>query len=299
MSDPSRLPAVLALLVAGLVALAGCGGAGDAPAPSAKRVVLAELDTTDSEVVGELYRRLLDQAGFTTRVREFGARELYLDPLAKGGVQVAADYASSTVDALGGTGSPNPATALAALTALARDRGVTVLRPTRAEVGTRFVVTADLARSRGLRTLGDLGRSGKAVSMATAPDCQPVRSCTAGLEETYGIALDRVAPLDGDTLAALRGGTVQLAQVTSTDPALDSPDLVVLQDDRRLATDETLVPMVNTTWLRTHPRAREAVERLAPVLTTTDLRRMVNLVARDGRPVGEVVQEYLTQQGLV
>jgi osmoprotectant transport system substrate-binding protein len=290
-----------------LVLVAGCGGSDTPPQPPRQRVVVAELNTSDSEVAGELYRRLLDQAGYATSVRKIGARELYVEPLATGTVQVVADYASSAAAALadssgagdGDAGSPDEQTALATLSRLAGEHGISVLRPTRAEVGTQYVVTADLARRWGLRTLSDLAAARNPVSLAAAPDCLPSRDCTQGLEQTYGIRLDRVTPLEGDTLTALRGGSVQVAQVTSTDPALDSPDLVALVDDKSLVNAENLVPMATTSWLRRQARARTAMNRLAAVLTTADLRAMVTRVAQDGQPTGDVVQEYLTQKGLV
>jgi osmoprotectant transport system substrate-binding protein len=291
----------LVALVLTCAALSGCGGGEDPPVTPKQRVVLVELNTSDSQVAGELYRRLLDQAGYATSVDKASARENYLPRLIDGDVQVVADYVSSAASALAGgpSGSSDATVALATLARMAGHEGITVLRATEAEVGTQYVVTSALARTEGLRTLSDLGANRRPVSLATAPDCLPSRECTRGLEQVYGIRLDRVTPLEGDTLTALRGGAVQLAQVTSTDPALDSRDLVALEDDKGLLDAENLVPMANTAWLDRHPTARTAMDRLAGVLTTADLRALVTAVARDGRPAGEVVQEYLTREKLL
>ena len=294
--------ALATLLGGGLTA---CGG--EEPAPDGPRAVLVGLNATDSEVLVELHRRLLDQAGFTTRVREVKARELYVAPLAKGTAQVAVDYLSSAAEALhrraegqdaAPVGSPVEETALATLTDLARDQGLTVLRPARAEGSTQYAVTPELARSLRLASLSDLGRSGRSFSLGAFPDCVASKDCATGLERTYGITLDRVEPLEGVATEALAAGEVQVVQVASTDPALDSGALVALRDDRSLLYAENVVPLVNTAWLADHEDAREALEKLAAVLTTEDLRAMVGRVA-DGDEVGTVAQDYLTEQDLL
>ena len=243
---------------------------------------------TEADVLSELYRALLDQAGFTATIKPLGGRDLYLGPLEKGTVQVAGDSLSATTDALNNrahgddavsVSSPDVAVTLDQLAKLGEDVGLTPLRPARAELKSGFAVTRAFATRLGLKTLSDLGRLGKPVTLAASPDCAERADCAEGLENVYGITLAKVEPLGSgtaDTKAALMSGQAQLAQVATTDAQIGT-DLVLLDDDKHMLNAENLVPLVNTRWLKGHePRP----ERPGPPRRRTHHRRP----AHDDRP---------------
>ncbi len=303
-----RARPLLLLLLLLLVATA-CGSSGPDRTAAGPRVVVVGQSFTEADVVSELYRALLDEAGFTTTVRSIGDRDLYLDPLEKGKVQVAGDYLSATTEALnhraGGdaavpVSSPDVAVTLRQLGRLGGQVGLTPLTPSRAEVKTGYAVTRDFASQHGLRTLSDLGRQGLPVSLAAGPDCAERPDCAAGLENVYGIKLVKVEPLGSgtaETKSALLRGKVQLGQVGTTDAQIDH-DLVLLEDDRRLQNAENVVPLVNKAWLADHEQARSALDRLAKVLTTADLRTMTALVNSGQESARQAARDYLRRKQL-
>ena len=134
--------------------------------------------------------------------------------------------------------------------------------------------------------LSDLGRLRQPVALAASPDCAERPDCAEGLENVYGVKLSKVEPLGSgtpDTKAALVRGQVQLAQVATTDAQVGT-DLVLLADDRHMLDAANVVPLVNSAWLSHHRRARAALDRLADVLTTEDLRDADRARQRRSRP---------------
>ena len=92
-------------------------------------------------------------------------------------------------------------------------------------------------------------------------------------------------------------GQAQLAQVATTDAQIGT-DLVLLDDDKHMLNAENLVPLVNTRWLKGHERARSALDRLAGVLTTDDLRTMTAHVNTGHESARTVARAYLRAKGL-
>ncbi len=301
-------PTLLALCL--LLGATACGSeepAGGAGAP----VTLVGQKFTEADIVTELYRQVLAKQGFVTEVRTIGARDLYLEPLQKGEVQVSTDYLSSLTEALNRkangddaapVASPDVTATLTALQRLGSSYGITALRPARAEDANAFAVTREYAERHHLVTLSDLGALGRPVALAAAADCGNRPDCGRGLRGVYGIRLAKVEPLGSgtpETKTALQTGEVQLGQVGTSDGSLDALGLVVLEDDLDWQNAENLVPVVNTAWLRENPRARAALEELSAVLTTADLTAL-NAEVDGGRlEAGDVANDYLLEKGLV
>jgi osmoprotectant transport system substrate-binding protein len=305
-----RARSLLVLLLAPLLAVAGCSSGTPQRSTTGPRVVIVGQSFTEADVVSQLLRALLASAGFDATVRKVGARDLYLAPLEKGTVQVAADSLASTTDALDhlATGndvasiaSSDVSATLAQLQRVGEQAGLTPLRPMRAELKSGYAVTRTFAARHHLRTLSDLARLGRPIALAAGPDCNERPDCARGLERVYGIEVGKVEPLGAgtsDTKAALAQGQVQLGQVATTDPQLDS-SLVLLEDDQHLLKAENLVPLVNADWLAAHERAGTALDRLSDVLTTADLRALTAQVNSGRTTARAVARAYLKKRELL
>ena len=293
-----------------LLAVPGCS-ADPARADKAETVTIVGQNFTEADVVTRLYQLLLDKNGYRTRVRDVGARDLYLGPLKRGRVQVAADYLSTLTDDLNrrvhGTtappvASPDVPATLEQLTTLGREYGVTPLRPARASNGKGYAVTRAFAEKFHLTSLSDLGRLGRPVALAAETDCAERPDCGRGLEQVYGISLSRIEPLglgSGDTVRALTDGEVQLAQVSTTDGTLGRLGAVVLQDDRNWQNAENVVPVVNSAWLEENPKAEAVLDKLSAVLTTADLQKLNAQVDGERLEASQVAEDYLKEKGLL
>jgi osmoprotectant transport system substrate-binding protein len=302
---------LIALVALPVLFTAACGSDNGGSSSSGGKVVIVGQKFTEADIVAELYKGVLDDAGFTASIKALGGRDLYLDPLSKGTVQVSTDYLSSMTEALnrkanGDTAakvaSPDAAATLVQLNKLTAKYGMTALKPAGAQDANAFAVTKKFAEDNNLTSLSDLGALGKGIKLGAAEDCPQRPDCQKGLEGTYGIKITGFEPTGfgtAETKDDLVKGNTQLGLVGTTDATLDKLGLVILTDDKHLQNAENLVPIVNTAWLKKHEDAKTALDKLAAVLTTDDLTELIGKVDNDREKAADVANAYLKDKGLI
>jgi osmoprotectant transport system substrate-binding protein len=295
---------LVALLAIPLMFTAACGG-GDT------KVVIVGQKFPEADIMTQLYKALLDDAGFNASVNNLGARDIYLDPLSKGDVMISADYLSSMTEALNRKANGDDATKVASadeaktlteLNTLAKKYGLTALQPAEAQDANAFAVTKKFADDNNLKTLSDLGASGIKVKLGGNSDCPQRADCQKGLEDVYGIKISGFEPTGFGSPATkndLVKGVTQIGSVGTTDATLESQGLVILTDDKQVQNAENLVPIVNSDWLKDNPDAEKALDKLSSVLTTADLTELIGKVSNDRDKPADVAKAYLKDKGLI
>ncbi|HEX4189388.1 MAG TPA: ABC transporter substrate-binding protein [Marmoricola sp.] len=305
---------MVVLVAVPLALTAACGSSnklGGSSGGGSKDVTIVGQDFTEGNIMTAIYSDLLDKAGYKSTVKTLGGRDVYIGPMEKGSVQVAADYLSSMTEDLNrranGANAPlvassDPVATLAELKTLGAKYGLAPLQPAAAQDANAFAVTKKFASEHNLTTLSDLGALGGSYKLAAPSDCPTRPECKLGLKSVYGINVSKVVPLDFDSAAAksaLSKGEVQIAEVATTDATLDSLGLVVLTDDKKWQNAENLVPVCNAAWLKKNPKAAAALNKLSSVLTTEDLTGLIAKVDSDREKASDVAEAYLKDKGLI
>ncbi|MFF9568868.1 ABC transporter substrate-binding protein [Streptomyces sp. NPDC014685] len=314
MRPRGAFPLLTALLLAATACATGPSlesrGEVTAPPGDSEHLTIGSAGFTESELLARMYALLLDRAGYTTKIITVTNREIYEPALENGQIDIVPEYAATFADWLNAkengadaapVGSPDIATTMKALRALAAPRGLTVLDPGRAVDQNAFAVTAAYAAEHRLRTLSDLGASGLPVRLAAGDECVRRSYCAPGLKKTYGIRVTAVDPKGvGTTQAkqAVRDGQDQMVLTTTTDATLDTFGLVLLADDKHLQNADHLVPVVNRSRAGGEG-VRRALGRLGTVLTTTDLARLDEQVDSWRRLPEDVARAYLESRRLL
>jgi osmoprotectant transport system substrate-binding protein len=295
-----------AVVLALLVVVVACGD--DAPPRSTAAeldasVTVASFNFDESELLGELYAQSLEAAGLPVdRELRLGARELVSPAIEQGLVDVVPEYVGSGLTFLAPE-RPSVRDPEEARRQLQEAAGpdVVVLAPARAQDQNGFVVRAGTAQRHGLRTISDLRPVAPQLVFGGPPECRGRRLCLRGLEEVYGLTFESFRPLDSSgplTVAALLGDRVDVALLFTTDGALASDELVLLEDDKGLQPAENVVPVVRRAILDRHgPRVADALEAVNAALDTRALVELNRAVDR-GDPVDAVAATWLAQEGL-
>lgn len=273
-------------------------------------LVVGGANFTEMLIMQEIYRALLEDAGFTVEVRSVDAREIYAPALADGQIDVVPEYAATMAEYLNREANGPDAEPVAssdidetmdALRPLAEEAGLVALEPAQAVDQNAFAVTQEFAEANSLASLSDLGALGQPVVLAATEECPDRPFCQPGLEETYGIQVAGLEPLGFGTLQvkqAVADGDADLGLVASTDGTLEQFGLVVLEDDQGLQNADNLVPVVNAETAEDQAVV-DALNSLADVLTTEDLATLNAQVDEERQQPADVATAYLEDQGLI
>jgi osmoprotectant transport system substrate-binding protein len=198
------------------------------------RVTVGAAGFGESQTLAELYKIVLNAAGFTATVKQSTNREVYEPALERGEITVFPEYAATLTEFLNQKANGKDAKAvssgdinatIAALKPLADEAGLVVGTPSAASDQNAFAVTKPVADQYGLKTLSDFAAkcSGPASKLAGPPECPERPFCQPGLQSTYNITFGEFVQADAggpQTKTALRSGTATLGLVFSSDSSL-------------------------------------------------------------------------------
>ncbi|HEX5856942.1 MAG TPA: ABC transporter substrate-binding protein [Microbacterium sp.] len=214
------------------------GGDGDA-------IVVGSQAYYSNEIIAEIYAQALENADFEVE-RQFniGQRDAYLPSLESGEITLFPEYTGNLLQWYDeGTEARTPEDVYAAL-GEALPEGLTVLDQATATDQDSYTVTSAFAESNGLTTIGDLANVTEPLTLGGPPELEERPYGPTGLKDTYGV--DIAFSATGDTTVEdLLAGTVQVANVYTADPRIQTDDLVVLEDPEGLILASNVVPLVN------------------------------------------------------
>jgi osmoprotectant transport system substrate-binding protein len=183
------------------------------------------------------------------------------------------------------------------------------LTPANASNAWALAVREDVAKPNGLNTMSDFGRwvsGGAALVLACSAEFAN-SSTLRSLENTYGFTLrpDQLIVLaGGDTSATIRAAAertngTNTAMVYTTDGAIVEAHLRILEDDRHDQPVYAPVPIIRESVLRANPKIAEIIKPLMQSFTQEKLQRLNERVQMDGEAPTAVAQDYLKAAGLL
>lgn len=318
-----RFTRTLVALGASVLAIglsAGCGGGGNAfsaasgsatsaasgSAGAGRTIVVGGADFTEQRLLTQIYAQALQGAGYTTKVQNVASREIYLQALRAGQIDVVPEYAatltSTLADSLKVTATPSAdiTKTVTTLRPLAAKAGITILHPSRATDQNTFVVSQNYATKNNLKTLSDLGKLGKPVKIAAGDECRIRPFCAPGLKKSYGITatVDPTGAGTAPSFQAVKNGTDQLALAFTSDGTYKSFGLVELSDDKALQASDNIVAAVNSRNAGSDAKLADVVDKVNAALTTADLQTLNGRIGNDREEPAAVAKDWLSQHGL-
>jgi osmoprotectant transport system substrate-binding protein len=302
---------IAAAALAATVSLAACGanndplsndtGNGSSNAPST--VTIGSANFAESELLAEIYAQALEAKQVQVK-RQFniGARELYLKALQDGSIDLLPEYNGALLSALSKGGAPEgvstPDDVLAALKKVLPS-GTEVLEQSAAEDKDTLTVTQATATKYNLKTIDDLKPVAGKLSIGAGPEWQERYQGLKGLDQVYGVKFKTFKPLDAGgplTLNALLKGQIDVGNIFSTDSAITTNKLVVLDDPKNLYLAENILPLIRSQ--ANNPAVSGALNAVSAKLTTENLTTYLAKVQVDKQDTAAVAKAFLTENGL-
>jgi osmoprotectant transport system substrate-binding protein len=242
----------VALGAVAALALAGCssGDPLDSGEPSGDAgtdgpVVIGSQAYYSNEIIAEIYAQALENADIEVE-RQFniGQRDAYIPLLEDGEVNLFPEYSGNLLQFFDEDTEARTAEDVYAALPDALPEGLEVLEQSTATDQDSYTVTADFAEQYDLTTIADLTNVDVPLTLGGAAELAERPYGPEGLAETYGVEVAFTATGD-TTVEDLVAGTVNIANVYTADPAIQTEDLVVLEDPEGLFLASNVVPVVS------------------------------------------------------
>jgi osmoprotectant transport system substrate-binding protein len=312
-ASPLRVGAIGGLAVLTGLGLAACSSSGSGSgssssssnplAPSAAKgtVVVGSANFPENELLAEIYVLAL-QAKHVKVTPKFniGAREVYYPQVEKGAISIIPEYNGALLTTSVDTSSTAATTAQvdAALTAKLPS-SLEILTPSSAQDKDSVTVTAAFAKKYHLTSIAQLKPYAKTMVFGGPSEFKTREDGLVGLKKNYSLTFKGFDPLDESgplTLAALKDGKVQAADVFTTTPQIITDKLVALADPKFNFAAQNVVPLVYKKAMT--PTITSTLNSISSRLTTSALLQMDKAVILDHANYSTVASAWLKAVGL-
>ena len=278
--------------------------AGQLPGTGRPPVTIGDKNFTEQFLLGELYDEALTAQGYTIMLnRDIGPTEVTIPALYSGRLAMYPEYLDTWDTTVAGIKRSFRTRRGAYLAGrrYARAHGLELLDMTPFSDTDALAVTSSYSLQQGLRTIGDLRKVSAGLTLGAPPQFQQSPSGLPALESVYGFTPGAFKPLAiGDQYAALDHGTVEAADVNTTDGQLVGEDYTLLRDPRRVFGFGQVVPVVSARVLRAEgPAFATTVNQVSSLLTTPVIRRLNAAVDVYHQDPATVAKHFLQAHGLI
>ena len=292
----------LAATTAAALAMTGCGSSDPLatetaePSGSGDAIVVGSQAYYSNEIIAEIYAQALEGAGFDVE-REFniGQRDAYMPSLESGEIDLFPEYTGSLLrqqydpETEARTSDDVYAALVEAL-----PEGLTALEQSSATDQDSYTVTAAFAEEHGLTTIADLVNVDEPLTLGGPPELEERPYGPSGAKEIYGLDLQFSATGD-TTVEDLLAGTVQVANVFTADPRIQTEDLVPLEDPEGLFLASNVVPIANSDIAE---EIAEVIDPISAALTPEGLVALNVQSTEDQMSSEDIAAAWLEEQGL-
>jgi len=297
-----------AVVLAALLPLSACGGdptsGGGTGDSTTSAITIGSANFPENQLLAEMYAQALEAKGVkVTRKFNIGSRELYLKALKQGSINMVPEYNGALLAALSPKGaSPAGVTTTEQVDAALKKvlpSGLQIEKSSPAEDKDTLSVTQATATKYDLKTIPDLKPVGDKLTLGAAPEFKTRYQGLVGLKKVYGVTFGSFKGLDAGgplTKTALEKGQIQVANIFSTDSAIQTDHLVVLDDPKDLFLAQNITPVITKSKVKGDVAA--TLDAVSAALTTEDLTKYLAEVAVDKKSYGTVAKQFLSDNDL-
>ena len=143
--------------------------------------------------------------------------------------------------------------------------------------------------------------------MGLATDCPTNPVCGVALKEQYGIDIETIDvtlldPCSTPMADALTAGTIDVAELCSTDPLIITEGWVRLEDDKQTQPADNLAPLVRTAYLNSvgdKAAFQKLLDDVSAKIDTPTLGDLYKQVTIDKKDAKDVASAWLKAQGII
>lgn len=298
-----------AVTAAAALVLTACGsgsnplssgsGGGSSSSPTIK---VGSANFTESQLVASIYAQALQAKGMTVnQTPPIGSRETYYPALQDGSIDLIPEYTGTLLQYIDKAATATePAPVYSALQA-ALPPTLTVLAMSAAQDKDAVVVTQATAAKFKATSIADLAPNCGQLVFGGPPEFQARPDGIPGIAKTYNCTFKSYRPLDAGgplTVAALKNGDIQAADLFTTDASIPANNFVVLTDPKSNFAAQNVVPLMSKA--KASAQVTQVLDAVSAKLSTAELLALNAEASSPAKPaLATVAKDWLTKNGLI
>jgi osmoprotectant transport system substrate-binding protein len=301
---------VVTAVALGALALAGCSSSnptapassspsGSASSAAQKPIVVGSAAFPENEIIAEIYAQALTGAGIpATTHLDIGQRPAYLKALKDGSIDLIPEYSGNLLQFYNKNAAEKSSADVFAALQKAIPSGLEVLPQAEAQDRDSYNVTKAFAKKHGVASIGDLAKAPQPLVVGGNPELGQRPYGIPGLKSEYGVTAmlkpisDSGGPL---TIKALQDGTVQVADIFTTTPAITQ--FVTLKDPKNMILAQNVVPLIAKS--KVNDKVKATLGAVSAKLTTAELIAMNEKSSGSAKEASaQIAKEWLSKEGL-
>ena len=299
----SRLTLAAAVLAGVTLVAAGCASSDplapetDTPDAGGEVISIGSQGYYSNEIIAEIYAQALENAGFEVSRDAFnsGQRDAYIPALEAGEITLFPEYSGNLLQFFDPETEARTSEDVYAALPDALPEGLSVLDQSSATDQDSYTVTAAFADANSLTSIGDLAEVSTPLTLGGPPELAERPYGPTGLLDVYGVTV-QFSPTADTTLDALLADTIQVANIFTADPSIQTEDLVVLEDPEGLFLASNVVPVVSG---ELPDGAAEIINAISAALTPEGLVGLNVQSTVDQLSTDDIATQWLTENDLI
>ena len=313
-----KLYKIVGVVVVAMVLMAACTTVPAAPAQPAAQPAAEEAspaagaairigskDFTEELLLGEMYALMLEESGIPVERRlNLAGTQVAHEALVNNEIDLYPEYTGTGYQFILGNedGEKDPSTVYDKTAQQYKEKYNLVWLDRSPMNDTNAIACTKAAADQfSLVTLSNLAEAAPNLRFAAIPDFEQRPDGLAGLKELYGgFEFQTLTVFDpGLKYKAVEEGNADCVIAFSTDGQIAANGLVLMQDDKGLWPPYNVAPVVRAQALEATPAIADALNKLAPVITTEEITALNWQVDGDKREYADVAREFLQAKGLI
>jgi osmoprotectant transport system substrate-binding protein len=294
-----------ALSLAALV-LTGCSGNNGNPLSddsgskgSSGTITVGSAAFPENAILAYIYADALTNAGVKADVKpNIGQRDRYIAALKSGEIQLVPEYTGNLLQFFDKDASAQGADAVYAALQKAVPTGYEVLDQAPGQDADSYNVTKKFSEDNHITSLADLAGYKGSLKVGANPEFATRPYGIPGLKSQYGVTATLVPIADGggaNTQKALADGTVQLADIYSSDPSIAKNGFVTLADPKNMILAQNVVPLINSK--KVDDKVKETLNKVSAKITTDELGAMLEKSYNEKAAADKIASDWVAANG--
>lgn len=261
-------------------------------------ITVGSADFTENALLADIYADAMSAKGVkVTKHLNIGERAIYIKALNDGSINFVPEYSGSILAFLDPSATAKTPTDVYAALQQKVGPKLTVLKYAQAQDSDTITVTQATASKHHLKSIADLASVASQLTLGAPAQFKTRADGVPALKSVYGVTFGRFTPLQAGgaiTVTALKDGTIDAADIFSTDSSIAKNHFVSLADPKSMFAAQNVVPLADKAKL-----SQPMVDACNAVSAKLDTKTLADLVAQasSGDP-DKVAKTWLTQEGL-